>query len=328
MFASTGWTRAGFLGLAWVALTMFAPAGWCQPPRRPRRDRPRIAVVPQRVRAVRDLVYGSAGGVKLQLDLYLPHGAKRPPLLVWIHGGGWRRGNKAHVGFFLPMTAFGYAVASIDYRLSDEATFPAQIHDCKAAIRWLRAHADKYGYDARRIGVGGSSAGGHLAALLGTSGGVPELEGKIGKHLDQSSRVQAVFDGWGPTDFVQLQAQRRALGWPPRRGPASAEVALIGGPLEKHPDKVRLANPITHVDRSDPPFLILHGGRDRLVPPDQSRLLRDALQKAGVEVTLTIVPEAGHGGRELRTREHLMALRRFFDRHVRRPESESDAGKP
>ena len=152
--------------------------------------------------AQRDLVYARAGAKDLLLDLYLPEGAPRPlPLVVWIHGGGWRNGAKEQTPA-RRLVERGYAVASINYRLSGEAIFPAQIHDCKAAVRWLRANAAKYGLDAGRVAAWGSSAGGHLVALLGTSGGIMELEGGLG-NADQSSRVQAVVDFFGPHGFPQ-----------------------------------------------------------------------------------------------------------------------------
>ena len=150
----------------------------------------------------RDLVYAKTPQRELALDLYIPDGATKPPLIVWVHGGAWRAGSKAKPPA-LWMLERGYAVASISYRLSQQAVFPAQIHDCKAAIRWLRAHASKYGYDAERIGAWGASAGGHLVALLGTSSGVKELEGDLG-YNDQSSRVQAVVDYFGPTDVTAM----------------------------------------------------------------------------------------------------------------------------
>jgi hypothetical protein len=154
------------------------------------------------VKSHRDLVYVEGGHERHKLDLYLPEKADGPlPLIIWVHGGGWQNGSKDGCpplrGGYIER---GYAVASINYRLSGHAVFPAQIEDCKAAIRWLRAHAKEYGLDAKRFGVWGSSAGGHLVALLGTSGDVKEFD--VGANLDQSSRVQAVCDYYGPTDFT------------------------------------------------------------------------------------------------------------------------------
>lgn len=149
----------------------------------------------------KDLEFANVDGHSLKLDLYLPAEVKDAPLVVWIHGGGWSGGSKNGCPISW-LTDDGYAVASISYRLTDKAIFPAQIHDCKAAIRWLRANAEKFGYSTAKVGVSGSSAGGHLAALVGTSGDVKELEGTVGGNLDQSSRVDAVVDFYGATDFV------------------------------------------------------------------------------------------------------------------------------
>jgi acetyl esterase/lipase len=188
--------------------------------------------------------------------------------------------------------AQGYAVASINYRLSQHAKFPAQIEDCKAAVRWLRAHAAEYRLDAKQIAAWGASAGGHLAAMLGTTGDVKEFD--VGGNLDQSSRVQAVVDYFGPTDFLQMDAHRLPNGM--THDPAnSPESLLIGGAIQENKDKTARANPITYVTSDDPPFLICHGDADQLVPHHQSELLDAALRKAGVTVTFYSVPGAGHG---------------------------------
>ena len=175
-------------------------------------------------------------------------------------------------------------MASINYRFSQHALFPAQIEDCKAAIRWLRANAKKYNLDAGHIGVWGASAGGHLVALLGTTGGVKELEGK-GGNLDQSSRVQCVVDWFGPTDFTKMG------GWQDK--PDSPMARLVGGPVKDKPELAVKANPITYVGKDSAPFLIMHGEEDKLVPMNQSELMDEALRKAGVESTLVRIPKAG-----------------------------------
>ena len=190
----------------------------------------------------------------------------------------------------------GYAVASIDYRLS--GPFPAQIEDGKAAVRWLRANAAKYNLDPQRFAAWGSSAGGHLVALLGFSGGVKELEGSTG-NLDQSSRIQAVLDFFGPTDLLQMDAQAALNAAVVSRikhdDPRSPESRFIGGPIQENREKAVRANPITYVTRDDPPFLIMHGDQDPLVPLAQSRILYEALQRAGVPATFHAVNGAGHG---------------------------------
>jgi acetyl esterase/lipase len=220
-------------------------------------------------------------------------------------------------------------VASINYRLSDEAKFPAQIEDCKAAIRFLRANARKHNIDPQKIGVAGSSAGGHLVALLGTSGGVKDLEGNEG-NLTQSSRVQAVVDFCGPIDFFKqveyyaLKAGAAATqsGQGPKHAADGPVIRLLGGLPSEKKDLATKANPITHITRDDPPFLIIHGQNDKLVPPWQSQLLYDALRAAGIEARLILVPDAGHGMPG--GKASLETAGRFFDRHLK---NEAPAGQ-
>jgi acetyl esterase/lipase len=255
----------------------------------------------------KDLAYGPSDANKL--DLYLPEKADAPtPLIVWVHGGGWQQGDKKG-GPALPFVAKGYAVASINYRLSKEATYPAQIEDCKAAVRYLRANAKKYNLDPDRFGAWGGSAGGHLVALLGTAGDVKELEGK-GDNLDVSSRVQAVCDWFGPTDLAQMGGSHDK--------PDSPEAKLIGGPLQDNKDKVAKANPIIYVTKTAAPFLIMHGDQDKTVPPSQSDLLNEALKKAGVETSYEVVKGAGHGGEKFNTPESLKLVEDFFDKHLKK----------
>ena len=234
----------------------------------------------------RDLVYKTVNGTVLRLDLYCPENVSGPlPVIVWIHGGGWRNGGKRKCPA-VALVPDGYAVASIDYRLSSIAPFPAQIEDCKAAVRWLRANAATYHLDPDRIGAWGMSAGGHLAALLGTSGGVPNLEGS-GDNTQYSSRVQAVCDVAGPADLTALTN----VG--PKR--MFAIETLLGGPLEQDQAKAIAASPIHYVSKDDPPFLIVHGEGDRVIPVEQSQRFYEALRKAGVNATLKILP-VGHQG--------------------------------
>jgi acetyl esterase/lipase len=243
----------------------------------------------------KNLAYVTNGSASQTLDLYASKKAKGVPLIVWVHGGAFLFGSKEGfpaepipVDFLLE----GYAVASINYRLSPEAIFPAQLEDCKAAIRWLRAHADEFGIDSNRIGIWGASAGGNLAALVGTTGELRDFE--VGENLGFSSRVQAVCDFFGPTDFLQMDSHRLTDGQV-HDAPDSPESKLVGGPIQENPDKARRVNPITYVTKDVPPFLIVHGTVDRLVPFNQSQLLAAALETAGASVKFHPVEGGGHG---------------------------------
>jgi acetyl esterase/lipase len=233
-----------------------------------------------------NLEYANVGGHSLRLDLYLPKGATQPvPLIIWIHGGGWSTGSKSDCRV-VPLVPTGFAVASIDYRMSQEAIFPAQIYDCKAAVRWLRANAATYHLDPTKFGAGGDSAGGHLVALLGTTAHPDLLEGNEG-NPGVSSEVQAVVDLFGPTDLAVI-----APGYSDSRDNAVAH--LLGGPVDEKMDLARQASPVTYVNARSAPFYIANGDADTVVPVAQSVELNAALQKAGVPSTLHIVPGGGH----------------------------------
>ena len=286
--------------LAGVVLMSFALSASAQPPK---------VKVPDGVTPHLDIPYVADGHERQRLDLYLPQKADGPlPVLVWIHGGGWQAGDKANPPL-LPYAAKGYAVASVNYRLSQHAIYPAQIEDCKAAIRWLRANAKKFNLNPDKVGVAGASAGGHLVALLGTTGDVKELEG-AGGNLDQPSRVQCVVDLFGPTDLSKMGGTHDS--------PKSPEAKLIGGPVQEVKEKVAKANPITFVTKNAAPFLILHGDQDKTVILSQSEMLVDALKKAGVEVRLVVVPGAGHGGPAFMLGDNATAVGEFFEKHLKR----------
>jgi acetyl esterase/lipase len=232
----------------------------------------------------RSLTYKRVNGLILTLDLYRPEGvAGLLPVILCVHGGHWDAGGKDRCPA-VTLVQDGYAVASINYRLARTAPFPAQLEDCKAAVRWLRANASTYNLDPDRIGVWGYSSGGHLAALLGTTGGVPELEGS-GENMQYSSQVQAVCDVAGPTDLLAMAN----LG--PRR--TLAIEGLLGGPPENDKAKAIAASPLHYISKDDPPFLIVHGEADRVVPVEQSQRLYEELRKAGVNATLK-TPHVGH----------------------------------
>jgi len=270
--------------------------------------------VPDGVKAHRDLVYVEGGHERHKLDIYLPEKADGLlPLLIWVHGGGWQNGSKDGCpplrGGYIER---GYAVASINYRLSGHAVFPAQIEDCKAAIRWLRAHAKEYNLDTKRFGVWGSSAGGHLVALIGTSGDVKEFD--VGANLDQSSRVQAVCDYYGPTDFTVFVTTPN---YESHATDSSPEAKLIGGAVMQNKDKAARVNPITYVGKDDPPFLIVHGDKDGTVPLNQSQLLFEALKKSEVSAHFHTIHGAGHGGPGFAGKNIDDMVSTFFDERLK-----------
>lgn len=276
---------------------------------------PRGPMIPETVKAMRDISYAGTDHPRQRLDLYLPKvpASGRLPLVVFIHGGGWQNGDKAAgAGRVIPFVRSGEFVgASIGYRLSGDATWPAQIHDCKAAIRWLRGNAKEYGIDPDRIAVIGSSAGGHLVAMLGTSGDVAAVEGSLGAFLDVSSRVTCVVDFFGPANLLTMGDFPSSID---HNAATSPESKLLGGAVLEHPDAAREASPETHITGDDAPFLILHGTDDRIVPYDQSVQFDAALRAAGVESELISVEGGGHGGFDSPdTEAHVHA---FLDRHL------------
>ena len=254
------------------------------------------------VQVVRDLEYVPGGHERNRLDLYLPEEAARPlPVILYVHGGGWQGGDKSN-GPAFRFAAKGYAVASMNYRFSQHATFPAQIYDCKAAVRWLRANARRYGLDADHIGAWGGSAGGHLAALLGTTAGVKELEGPGGNE-EQSSRVQAVVDWFGPTDFLTVGAKE-------------TRTQLLGGDPQTNKEKALKASPMTYVSKDAAPFLIMHGDEDQTVPIAQSETFAAALKKAGADATFVVIKGGKHGGALFTNAESMKLIEDFFARHL------------
>ena len=272
-----------------LCLQAMAPATSAQQPARgPRAERP---VLPEGTAVHRDLAYVTNGHERQKLDLYLPRDGKALPLVVLIHGGAFRIGSKEGENP-VPLLTQGYAVAAINYRLSQHALWPAQIEDCKAAVRWLRAHATAYGLDSDRFAAFGHSAGGHLAAMLGVSGSARQFD--VGEHLTLSSRVQAVVDFFGPTDFLQMDAHRLPGGMA-HDGADSPESMLVGGAIQDNKERVASANPLTYVGGDLPPFLIVHGDADPAVPHHQSELLAEALTRAGARVTFYTVKGGGHG---------------------------------
>jgi acetyl esterase/lipase len=250
------------------------------------------------VRVLAGVPYASLPGMRpLELDLYLP-GDGLAPVAVFVHGGGWRLGSRHTLGPayagrrpppFEEVARAGIAVASVDHRLSGEARWPAQLHDVKAAVRWLRARAGELGVDPERVYAWGESAGGHLAALLGLTAGDRELEGDVGV-TGPSSAVSAVAAWYPPADLPALPGD---LGADPAAAD-SREAQLLGAPVAAVPDRAAQASPVAHVSPAAPPFLLLHGRADRFIPCVQSERLRDALQDAGAPVDFTGYDGADH----------------------------------
>ena len=263
-----------------------------------------------KVRHLTEITFAEVDGLELKLDLHLPVHAEKPPLVVFMHGGGWQGGSRQAADRFAFLPEEGFALASIDYRLAPKGVFPDQIHDCKGAIRWLRAQADSYGYDASKVAVMGTSAGATLALLVGTSGDVAELEGTVGGNLDQSSRVQAIADYYGPSD-LELRARTH-----PERSetPGKGTYLYIGGSVAEKPEVARQASPVTHVTPDDPPLLIFHGTRDTTVQQVQAERIRDAYQELSLPIELILIPDGKHGGKAFwsgENREKLVAFLRL-----------------
>lgn len=279
---------------------------------RPANQRPRqpqTIPVPEGVKLITDLAYRE-GNDKWKLDLAMPldRGDQPRPAIVFVHGGGWRSGDKGGGQWRsmpLEYAAKGYVCISVNYRLTDEAPFPACVEDVKCAVRWLRAHADEYNVDPNRIGAYGNSAGAHLVAMLGLVGPDAGLEGD-GPYQDQSSLVQAVCCSATPTDFAHWGEQGRSF---------RANSPFLAGPEETLPERIKKASPISYIKSSAPPFLIIHGTADRTVPFGQGERFAEALRKAGAkDVTFIKFEGAGHGVFGQHADETRPAMEQFFAR--------------
>ena len=277
------------------------------------------------IRVERDLRYVEGGDPAQSLDVYLPEtpSADALPLIVHIHGGGWRGGSKSPCPFS-GMVHGGYVVASVEYRFSQKALFPAQIQDCQAAIRWLRGNAKRFGINPAKVGVIGASAGGHLSALVGTSGGRKIFEA-IGGFVEESDRVQAVCDIFGPSDFStvvkQAELDRNVRNIFKFNTPSDPYSSLVGGSLEDA-GLTSKVSPVRHVSELTPPFLILHGTHDALVPIAQSEQLADVLKAQGVPVWFQRFAGAGHGGPVFSRPAVTALVQRFFSKFLKDTASE------
>lgn len=256
--------------------------------------------------------FASVDGYSLKLDLHRPE-RKKPEVVVYVHGGAWRAGSREDVPV-LDLVNHGFAIASVDYRLSTQARFPAQIHDIKAAIRFLRAKADELRIDASRIAIIGSSAGGHLAALTGVSNGHAELEGTVGTHLNQSSRIDAIVSFYGASNLQSILGQSTEFGLGVR---VPALKLLLGDVPEKQPALAKLASPVAHLDAQDPPLLLIHGDADPQMPLAQSVEFHEGCNKRGAPVELVILPGAKHGGAEFYDEQRLRRVADFLRQHLR-----------
>ncbi len=265
--------------------------------------------LPDGVKMLADLTYKQAGDTALKLDLYLPEKTEgKLPVVVWIHGGGWNKGSKDRCPavWLVPK---GFAVASVQYRLSTEAQWPAQMDDCRDAIRWLRDNAKQHQLDAKHIGVWGSSAGGHLVALMGTL--------DLPKDEKTSARIKAVCDWFGPSDLLTMPANVVGNGRTEEDVAKSNGAILLGAPIYKVPDTAKLASALHQVSKGDAPFLIIHGDADPQVPLAQSTRLHDKLKETGVPSELAIIKGGGHGGPLFNTPEVQAQILKFFERELK-----------
>ncbi len=264
----------------------------------------------------RDITYATVDGIQLGLDLYLPDGEGPHPAVIYLHGGAWQEGDKSADGDtrIAGLAAHGIAVLSANYRLIDQAEFPAQIHDVKGAIRWLRAHGAEYALATERIGVWGASAGAMLGSLAALTPGDAEFEGDTGGNLDTSSAVDVVVHWFGPVDLVsgEHRSWLEKIIMPPPLEPPLFGVDSLGSVL----DRARAASPLHRVAPGAPPFLISHGDRDRVLPVNESAALHDALARAGAESSLVLVGGAGHEDHAFDTPSNLALTAAFLLAHL------------
>lgn len=266
----------------------------------------------------KNIAYIPGGSDSEKLDVHIPANAPKPlPVVLYLHGGGWSGGDKANGGYARTLTKYGYAVVSANYRLSGEAPFPAQIEDCKAAVRWIRANAEEYGFDPKRIGVTGNSAGGHLSSLLAatSSSGIFDK----GPNLERRSDVQAALVLYGPEDlsFYALKRDFEKTG-SPSQNPSTVN-KFLGAELERSPEKAKAASPISYIGPDTAPILIIHGTRDKVVPSVQSVDFIEALKKAGGDGQLILIEGMGHGPpSKCFEGERAKAVLEFLDSHLKR----------
>jgi acetyl esterase/lipase len=285
------------------------------------------------VTIIKDLVYANQSNAQ-KLDIYMKAGVHTPrPVIVWIHPGGFIEGDKSGnagaafalarvnmISVVMPMLERGYSVVSVNYRLSEEAVFPASVYDIKAAIRWIKANADTYYFDPNRVVAWGSSSGGYYAALMATSGDVKELEDLSMGNPDFTSKVIAAIDWYGPTDFLAMDPQHLELGQEAHvHEPTSHESLFMGASVTSIPEKCKLASPITHVSAKSAPLYIQQGTGDPVIPYQQGQTLADTMATAiGKEnVGLDLVPNVGHADSCFFAEENIHKMLDFLDKYVR-----------
>jgi acetyl esterase/lipase len=291
-----------------ASLSLSAQAAFAQPnfPGTDVSDRPSIvktAAIP----------YASVDGTELALDLYMPADVDQPPLIVYIHGGAWRFGSRDSVSP-IDLVDEGYAIASVSFRLTPVAPLPAQVHDIKGAIRFLRANASTYGFDADRIGITGVSSGAHLAALVGLTNDSAPHEGEVGGNLDVPSDVQAIVSYFGASNLTSILAQSTPLGLNVRE---PALELLLGGSVEDKVNLARFGSPVFQIDTADPPLLLLHGDQDPQMPINQSLELFGAAKDNGIQVQFIPVHGAAHGGDAFFDADRTALVAEFLDRAFR-----------
>jgi acetyl esterase/lipase len=266
------------------------------------------------IRSISDIAYATVDGKPLALDLHLPVAVTSPYLVVYVHGGAWSSGDKAGYPSFL--VERGFAVASVDFRSTTEAPFPANVQDIKAAIRFLRARATDYGYRGDRIAIAGASSGAHLAMLVGVTQGNAELEGREGESLAQSSAVQAIVSYFGASNLTTILAQSTPFGLNVR---VPALERLLGSQPEKTLELARLASPVFQVDGRDPPLLLMHGDQDPQMPINQLHEMQAAYERAGLSAEVRVLHGAGHDSRPFWQGEPADAAVAFLRRALANP---------
>lgn len=265
----------------------------------------------------KNVPYVKDGGERQQLDVFLPKDFKTAdapyPAIVWIHGGGWMSGSKDGMDDIAKAaTGFDIAFFSINYRLAPKDHFPAQLEDCKSAIRWIRAHAKQMNVDPKKIGAWGASAGGHLVALLALTGDKKEFD--VGEYLDQSSAVQAACDFFGPKDFMILNEYS---GYDRFGDVEGLIVGFLGVTLKNAEEPMKKASPLHYVRKNAAPLLILHGTKDEIVPIEQSIDFDRAMKRVGADCRLIVLKGSGHGGAEFLNEKNGREIVAFFFKHLK-----------